>query len=94
MEDWKTNLLCVSEKHRIVIFAIVSQLYVYELDILTFEVGTRLTIINLNNNNSIINNIRLVTCAQVDFIITVDEGSFVRMFYLDDLNREPIKFTN
>jgi len=26
--------------------------------------------------------------------VTVDDGSFVRMFYLDDLNRDPIKFTN
>ena len=38
---------------------------------------------------------RLVTCAEVDFLITVDDGAFVRMFYLDDLqNRAPIKFTN
>lgn len=26
--------------------------------------------------------------------MTVDDGAFIRMFYLDDLNREPIKFTN
>jgi hypothetical protein len=61
---------------------------------LTFEIGKKIKTLNLNNNNSTINNIRLVTCATVDFVITVDDGSFVRMIYLDDLNREPIKFTN
>ncbi len=74
--------------------AIGARLDVYELDILTFEVGKKIKSVSLNNNNSTINNIRLVTCATVDFVITVDEGAFVRMIYLDDLNREPIKFTN
>lgn len=94
MEDWKTNLLVVSEKHRLIIFAITSKLHVYELDILTCEVVKLVKIIPLNNNDSLINNIRLVNCASSDFVITVDDGANVRMIFLDGLDREPIRFTN
>lgn len=94
MEDWKTNLFVVSEKHRLVIFAIQSKLHVYELDPLNLEVRGLLKVISLQNQDSLINNIRLVNCASSDFIVTVDDAAYVRMFFLDDLDREPIRFTN
>ena len=37
---------------------------------------------------------RLVTCAEREFIVTVDYDAHVRMLYLDDLDKDPIKFTN
>ena len=29
----------------------------------------------------------LVTCATVDFLITVDDNAYISLFYLDDLNK-------
>ena len=94
MEDWKTNLFIVSEKHRVVIFAIKSKLHVHELDPLTLEVRGLLKVLTLHNEDCLINNIRLVNCASADFIVTVDDQAFVRMFFLDNLDREPIRFSN
>jgi hypothetical protein len=37
---------------------------------------------------------KIVRCKERDFIVTVDDSAFVRMVYLDDLNKDPIKFTN
>ena len=87
MEEWRTNLMVVSEKHSLVLFAIMHELHVYHLDILDFTVKKRVTVIDLQNNNKVINNIRLVTCAKVDFVVTVDDGASVRMIYLDALDR-------
>jgi WD40 repeat protein len=94
MDDWKMNLLCVSEKHEIAIFAIQSKLHVFELDTLTMKLGDKSKVIDLRNEDSSINNIRLVTCSDVDFLVCVDMGAHVRMFYLDNLDRDPIKFQN
>ena len=49
---------------------------------------------DLLNDNNTINNLKLVRCAQRDFVVTVDDGAFVRMVYLDDLDKDPIKFLN
>ncbi len=49
VEDWKMNLFVVSEKHRVVIFAIQSKLHVHELDPLTLEVRGLLHVIGLQN---------------------------------------------
>lgn len=87
-------MFIVSEKHWVVIFAVKSKLIVHELDPITLEVKGQLKVVGLQNQENLINNIRLVTCAEADFIVTVDDGAFVRMFYLDDLDRDPIKFTN
>ena len=46
-EDWKMNLFVVSEKHRVVIFAIQSKLHIYELDPLSLEVRGLLNVIGL-----------------------------------------------
>ena len=53
-----------------------------------------LKIIDLRNDGSEINNVRLVTCAEREFVVTVDYAAHVRMLYLDDLDKDPIKFTN
>lgn len=37
---------------------------------------------------------KLVTCGGKEFIVTVDEGGYVRMLYLEDLFKDPIKFHN
>lgn len=87
MEERRTNLMVVSEKHSLVIFAIQHELHVYTLDILDFTVKKRITVLDLQNNSKVINNIRLVTCAKVDFLVTVDDGALVRMIYLDALDR-------
>lgn len=46
------------------------------------------------NEKSAVNNMRLVRCAERDFVVTVDESAFVRMIYLDNLDKDPIKFLN
>ena len=51
----------------------------------------------LNGSNSIqkeINNMRLISCSDNEFIVTVDESGQVRMKFLRDLEKEPIKFSN
>ena len=50
--------------------------------------------IDLLNESNAVNNLRLVTCAGREFIVTVDDGAFVRMVYLDDMDKDPIKFRN
>ena len=40
------------------------------------------------------NNVRLVACAEREFVVTVDFAAHVRMIYLDDLDKDPIKFSN
>lgn len=90
------NLLAVSEKHRIVIIAVLSKLYCYQLDPLagTIVPDEPPKIIDLRNEDSEINNVRLVTCAEREFVVTVDFAAHVRMLYLDDLDKDPIKFKN
>ena len=43
---------------------------------------------------NLINNMRLVECENREFLVTVDDGGFVRMLYLEDLFKDPIKFHN
>ena len=90
------NLLAVSEKHRVVVIAVVDKLKVYELDSFTTEIIKERPprIIDLCNDGSGVNNVRLVSCAEREFIVTVDFAANVRMVYLDDLEKDPIKFTN
>jgi len=51
-------------------------------------------IIELNNDNQDINNLKLIRCDDREFICTVDYGGNVRMIFLDNLDREHIKFRN
>lgn len=90
------NLLAVSEKHRVVIIAVVDKLHVYSLDPMAAEVvrDVPVKIIDLRNGGSEVNNVRLVDCADREFVVTVDFEAHVRMVYLDDLDKDPIKFTN
>jgi hypothetical protein len=37
---------------------------------------------------------RLVECDNREFLVTVDNGGYVRMLYLEDLFKDPIKFHN
>ena len=59
------NMMCVSEKHQIIILGILAELHIYELDPLTFRILDRITILRAINDNPecVINNIRLITCA-------------------------------
>lgn len=41
-----------------------------------------------------INNMKLVVCDGREFLITVDEGGSVRMLFIDDLMKDPIKLSN
>jgi|LauGreDrversion4_2_1035121.scaffolds.fasta_scaffold216007_1 hypothetical protein len=94
LEHWKMNLLAVSEKHRLVVIAIGSKLNFFKLDLFTCKVNSLVKDMDLLNDNNTINNLKLVRCAQRDFVVTVDDGAFVRMVYLDDLDKDPIKFLN
>lgn len=96
METWKMNLLAVSEKHKVLVIAVLSKLFVYALDPFSAEIikEERVKTIDLCNGGSEINNVRLVTCAEREFIVAVDFEAHVRMIYLDDLDKDPIKFTN
>ena len=89
------NLLSVSERYRVLIVAVDSKLRVYELEPHTASIiSENFKEIDLINENNLINNVRLVTCADREFVVTVDDGAFVRMVYLDDLDKDPIKFSN
>ena len=33
-------------------------------------------------------------CGEKEYVISVDMGAYIRMFDLDDLNKEPIKYRN
>lgn len=90
------NLLAVSEKHRVLIIAVVDKLHVYSLDPYSAEINRDqpVKIIDLRNAGSEVNNVRLVACAEREFVVTVDFAAHVRMVYLDDLDKDPIKFTN
>jgi hypothetical protein len=89
------NLIAVSERYRVFIVAVNCKLRVYELDPHTASiVSDQYQEIDLLNEDNLINNIRLVTCADREFIVTVDDGAYVRMVYLDDLTKDPIKFRN
>jgi WD40 repeat protein len=95
MQTWKMNLIVVSERYRVVIIAVNSKLRVYELDPLSASiVSTTFYEIDMLNDGALINNLRLITCAEREFLVSVDDGAFVRMVYLDDLNKDPIKFRN
>lgn len=50
--------------------------------------------VNLENDNHEINNLKLINCDEKEFICTVDYGANVRMIFLDNLTRECIKFKN
>ena len=90
------NLLAVSEKHRVFVVAVLDKLHVYELDPFAGELiaDRPAKVIDLRNGGSEVNNVRLVACAEREFIVTVDFAAHVRMIYLDDLDKDPIKFTN
>jgi hypothetical protein len=42
----------------------------------------------------LINNMKIVRTKSYDFIVTVDDAACVRMVYLDDLSKQPLKFSN
>jgi len=50
--------------------------------------------ISLENGNEEINNLKLMTCDGKEFLVTVDFGGYVRMFFMEDLLKDPIKFHN
>jgi len=93
------NLLAVSEKYNLLVIAVDSKLHVYELDPISgclSDQGQRgpFKVIDLLNQDSSVNNLKLVRCADREFLVTVDMGAHVRMIYLDDLDKDPIKFNN
>ena len=51
-------------------------------------------IISLDNNEESINNLKLIKCDGNEFVCTVDYGGNVRMLWLNNLQREFIKFKN
>lgn len=87
--------MAVSERYRVVIIAVRSKLRVYELEPHSASiVGEQYTEVDLVNEGNEVNNMRLVVCADREFVVTVDDGAYVRMVYLDDLQHDPIKFRN
>jgi len=68
------NLLAVSEKYRTLVIAVVDKLHCYRLDPFSSEIVKEIPpkIVDLKNDDSEVNNVRLVTCAERDFIVTVD----------------------
>lgn len=96
LEHWKMNLMVVSEKYRLLVVAVLAQLHVFALDPASGGILGEgpLKVVDLRNEGSEVNNMRLVTCAGREFLVTVDFAANVRMLYLDDLERDPIKFKN
>ena len=51
-------------------------------------------VIQLDNGEAEINNLKLIKCDGREFICTVDMQANVRMIFLSNLDRELIKFSN
>eukprot|EP00347_Sterkiella_histriomuscorum_P017311 403349870 len=96
LPEWKMNLMVVSEKYGLLIVAVNHELYVYKLDPVTFKITNqnKFTKLNLQSDEAEINNIKLITCNQNQFIVTVDNDGHGRMFFLENLDKDPIKFNN
>ena len=96
------NLMVVSEKHKFIIIAVEHQLWVFKFDFhkLKFSQqpleikGNPYYTISLDNDDEAINNLKLIKCDGREFVCTVDFGGNVRMLFLDNLQRECIKFKN
>lgn len=87
------NLMTVSEKHGLMIVGVDHELYVYNIDPLTQSIINKGNPkrISLDNGGSEINNLKLISCGEREYIVTVDMGGLVRMLYLKNLEREPSK---
>lgn len=59
LETWKMNLLAVSQKHRVLVIAVVDKLHVYSLDPFSAEIIREIPakIIDLRNGGSDVNNV-------------------------------------
>ena len=94
LDVWKMNLMVVSEKYSFLIIACGSVLHVYDFDFksMMYEESPSLEcgpkyILNLDNDDEDINNLKLIKCDGREFICTVDFGANVRMLFLDNLTR-------
>jgi hypothetical protein len=98
------NLMVVSEKHKYLVIAVEHELWVFKFDFNLLKMasqngptcirGEPHHVIDLNNDNQPINNLKLIRCDEREFVSTVDFGGNVRMLFLDNLIREQIKFEN
>ena len=96
--------MVVSEEYQYIIIAVEDKLHVYKFDRHVLKFGQSQggqvkilgepLILDLQNDGEGINNLKLIRCDNREFICTVDFGANVRMLFLDNLQRECIKFKN
>ena len=87
--------MVVSEEYQYIIIAVEDKLHVYKFDMHLLKFGgmdkgpVRIVgeplILDLQNDNEGINNLKLIRCDDREFICTVDFGANVRMLFLDNL---------
>eukprot|EP01132_Coremiostelium_polycephalum_P002249 gene2249-2772_t len=87
---WKLNLIAISPDKKKLFIAESQFLSVYDLN----NPSRQLRQINLDNNNMTVNQIRIGKIEDEDVLITVDEGGFVRLFFVNDIDRPPLMFFN
>lgn len=93
------NLMVVSEQYKYLIIAVDDKLHVYRFEHQKLRFGDKVIkgqpkVINIQNEGHEINNLKLIRCDEKEFICTVDSGANVRMIFLQNLDRECIKFKN
>ncbi|GAM24848.1 hypothetical protein SAMD00019534_080230, partial [Acytostelium subglobosum LB1] len=86
----KLNLLAVSQTARLIFIAESHVLAVYSLD----NPSHQIAFIGLDNNDSTINQIRLGLIDGEECLITVDDDGFIRLFFVNDLDRQPLRYFN
>ena len=91
--------MVVSEQYKVMIIAVDDKLHVYQFEHQKLRYGAKEIrgppkIIDIDNDGHEINNLKLVRCDDKEFICTVDFGANVRMIFLQNLDRECIKFKN
>ncbi|EFA79094.1 gamma tubulin [Heterostelium album PN500] len=82
---WKLNLLAVSNREKKIFIAESQNIGVYDLDNPTTLIET----LHLDNNNIKIG----ITCGQ-EILVTVDDEGYIRVIFVDDLTRLPLRFFN
>ncbi|KAF2075198.1 hypothetical protein CYY_003503 [Polysphondylium violaceum] len=87
---WKLNLMEVSLNNRLLFIGESHRLAVFDLD----DIITPIYTVDLQNNGMTINQIRLGVLGGEEVLITVDEGGYIRILFVNDLDREYLRFYN
>ncbi|KYQ90262.1 WD40 repeat-containing protein [Tieghemostelium lacteum] len=88
---WKLNLIAVSFNRKYLFVGEGSALNVYNLENRTFQPIRHL---DLHNNQMSINQVKSGNLDGEEVVITVDEGGYIRVYFVNNLEKEPLHFFN